>query len=132
MTYTVYRKRGLLVVQWVTALGFVGAAVQKFVAAPSVMGTFHAMGWGAPPRIALGVVEVVGAVALLVPILAGVAACGFVALTTCATVAQVSTGESVMPPLVMLALSALIGWARRDSIADLRRRLAMRLNVGVS
>ncbi|GGB46659.1 hypothetical protein GCM10011492_42190 [Flexivirga endophytica] len=120
------------IVQLVTALGFLGAAIQKFEAAPSVMRTFDAMGWSTPPRIVLGVLEVVGAVALFVPVLAGVAASGFVALTICASVVQVSTGESVVAPLIMLALTALTAWGRRDSIISLRSTLTTRPNAGMS
>lgn len=132
MSYTVYRNKALWIVQVLTALGFLGAAIQKFEAAPSVMRTFDAMGWGAPPRILLGVLEVVGAVALLVPVLAGAAASGFVALTICACVAQVSAGESVAAPLIMLGLSALIAWGRKDSVHSLRRTLTTRPNAGLS
>lgn len=132
MSYTVYRNKALWFVQVLTALGFLGAAIQKFEASPSIMRTFDAMGWGAPPRILLGVLEIVGAVALLVPVLAGVAASGFVALTICACVAQLSTGESVAAPLIMLGLSALIAWGRRDSAGSLRRTLTRRPNAGLS
>lgn len=132
MTYTVYRNRACWVLQVVTALGFLGAAIQKFEAAPSIMRTFDAMGWGAPPRIMLGVLEVVGAIALLVPVLAGAAASGFVALMICASVVEVSVGESVVAPLIMLVLSALIAWGRRESVDRLRRTLTSRANAGLS
>lgn len=131
MNYTVYRNWALWAVQGMTALGFVGAAIQKLEGEPAVMRTFDALGWGTPPRMMLAVLELVGAVALLVPVLAGAAGCGFVALTICATAVQLSTGESVAPPLVLLVLAAIVAWGRRGSIGALHRVLTTRLNAGM-
>ncbi|MFD0471445.1 DoxX family protein [Nonomuraea thailandensis] len=66
------------IVLWILQIAgagfFVMAALGKFAGAEPSVSTFEAIGLGDWFRIAVGVLEVAGAVALLVPRLAGVAA----------------------------------------------------------
>jgi putative oxidoreductase len=110
--------RVLWILQIVAALGFLGAAVRKLTGADEVVSTFHGLGWPDWTRFALAGLELLGSVALVVPKLVGLAAAAFVALTTGAIVAQLLTGASVMSPLVLLLISAIVAWAwRRTTIA---------------
>ncbi|GAA3641768.1 hypothetical protein GCM10022224_000130 [Nonomuraea antimicrobica] len=111
---------GLWVLQIAVAGFFVMSAMAKFTNAEPAASTFEAIGFGDWFRHLTGVLEVAGAVGLLVPRLAGVAGLAFVGLTVCATLTEafVSKGGVVMP-LVALVLSAVIAWGRRESTARL-------------
>lgn len=116
---------GLWLLQVLAAVGFTVAAGAKLSADPQAMATFEALGWGAGPRYLLAALELLGAVALLVPPLAGLAALAFVALTVGAVTAQLVTGGSVVMAAVLLVVCAVVAFARRHEttrlLADLRR-----------
>ncbi|MGA8118084.1 MAG: DoxX family protein [Actinocatenispora sp.] len=109
----------LWILQIVAVLGFLLAATQKLTGDEQVMGTFHALGWGAGVRYLLAGLEVLGAVALFIPRLTGLAATAFVALTIGAVVVQLATGGSVAAAVVLLVVSAVVAWGRRRSTAAL-------------
>lgn len=117
----------LWVLQIVMAGFFLISAMGKFADAEPAASTFAAIGLGDWFRNLTGVLEVAGAVALLVPRLAGVAGLAFVGLTVCAalTEAFVSGGGLVLP-LVALVLCAVIAWGRRSSTARLWALVARR------
>ena len=103
----------LWVAQVVAALAFVWAALGKFTGAPEAVATFDAMGAGAWLAYAIGVLEVLGAVALFVPRLTGLAALAFCALMLGAIVTHLLLAPAgVVLPLFLLVLSALIAWGR--------------------
>ena len=64
----------LWVLQVLTAGVFVMAAVPKLIADPQAVAGFTMMGLGVTGMYAVGVLEVLGAVALLIPALSGLAA----------------------------------------------------------
>ncbi len=103
----------LWIVQVVTALGFLLAALGKFASDPEVVATFDAIGVGDWLRYLLGVLEIAGAIALFIPRLTGLAGLAFVALTTGAVLAHVFVvGSDVAVPVPLLVLSALVAWGR--------------------
>ncbi|MET7335128.1 DoxX family protein [Nonomuraea sp. NPDC005650] len=115
----------LWALQVVVAGFFVMSAVSKFANAEPSASTFEAIGWGDWFRYFVGVLEVAGAVALFVPRLAGVAGLAFAGLAVCATLTEVFvSGGSVVLPLVLLALCAVIAWGRRESTARLWAQVA--------
>lgn len=67
-------------------LGF--SAVAKLVAHASAVESFDRMGWGSGAMYAIGGLELAGALALLIPLLAGVAAIALVGLLAGASVVQ--------------------------------------------
>ncbi|MEV5897905.1 DoxX family protein [Nonomuraea fuscirosea] len=106
--------------QIVLAGFFLMSALGKFGNAEPASSTFAAIGWGDWFRNLTGALEVAGAVALLVPRLAGVAGLAFVGLTACAALAEAFvSGGGVFLPLIVLVLCAVIAWGRRDSTARL-------------
>lgn len=96
------------------ALAFGAAGIAKLAGVPQMVQVFDAIGFGQWFRYLTGVVEVVGAVLLLVP------ATGFFAslLLTTTMVGAVAThlvliGGSPVPALVLGLLSAFVAWRQR-------------------
>jgi uncharacterized membrane protein YphA (DoxX/SURF4 family) len=107
----------LWVLQALTAAVFVFAAIPKITADPMAVAGFEAMGLGAAGMFTIGVLELLGAVALLVPILCGLAALCQVALMIGAVLTTwvfFGAGPLLILPAVVLVVVAVLAWARRD------------------
>ncbi len=118
--------RGL---QIVLALFYaVASALPKLIAHPSALEGFEEMGWGSAGMYAIGVLELAGAIALLIPVLQSVAAVALSALMVGAFVVQLMYfgGEYAVTPLILILPLALISWARRGSNAELLRLVRRR------
>ncbi|MFI6036908.1 DoxX family protein [Streptomyces sp. NPDC051315] len=118
--------RGL---QIVLALFYgIASALPKLIAHPSASEGFDRMGWGSAGMYAIGVLELAGAIALLVPVLQSVAAVGLGALMVGAFVVQVVVfdGQNAATPLILIVPLTLIAWARRGSTAELLRLVRRR------
>jgi putative oxidoreductase len=96
------------------ALAFGAAGIAKLAGAPQMVQVFEAIGFGQWFRYVTGVVEVVGAVLLLVP------ATGFLGglLLTATMAGAVAThlvliGGSPAPAVVLALLSAFVTWRLR-------------------
>ncbi len=106
--------------QIVLAGFFLMSALGKFGNAEPAASTFTAIGWGDWFRNLTGALEVAGAVALLVPRLAGVAGLAFVGLTACAALVEAFvSGGGVFLPLTVLVLCAVVAWGRRNGTVRL-------------
>jgi 4-amino-4-deoxy-L-arabinose transferase-like glycosyltransferase len=119
----------LRTLQVVLALFFaVASALPKLIAHSSASEGFAEMGWGNAGMYTIGVLELAGAVALLIPVLQSVAAVALSGLMVGAFVVQVSVfdGENAATPLILIVPLALIAWARRGHNADLLRLLRRR------
>lgn len=106
------RGAALWVLQVITAAGFVAAASSKFTGADQIETVFAAMGAGDGLMYAVGVLEVAGAVGLLIPRLCGLAAAAFVVLMIGALATHAVVGGTAIPAAVMLCLAALVAWLR--------------------
>lgn len=124
------RGRGATVTLWVlqvlAAAIFVFASAPKLLATPQAVEGFEAIGFGVPGMYVIGVLELLGAIGLLIPRLCGLAATAFIGLMVGAVVVTVLTGPALLAlPAVTLVLVSGIAWARRDNtaalIASLRR-----------
>ncbi|MER7802896.1 DoxX family protein [Streptomyces parvulus] len=116
-------------VQVLLALFFaVASASPKLVGHSSAADSFATMGWGDAGMYAIGVLELAGAVALLVPVLQSVAAAGLSALMVGAFVVQMTyfDGENAVTPLILLVPLLVIARARRGHNAELLRLLRVR------
>lgn len=114
----------LWVLQAVAALIFLFAALGKFSGAPESVASFAALGAGDWLRYAVGVAEVIGAVALLVPPLSGAAALAFTLLMVGAVLTQVlAVGAGWTLPLGLLVLVVIIAWGRWPRTARLIARI---------
>ncbi len=122
------RSRALTVTLWVLqallAFQFAGGGLMKLGGAPVMVEMFATIGAGQWLRFLVGALELAGAIGLLVPRLAGLAALGLCALmlgaiTTNLLILKVDTWF----PLGLLAISALVAWARW---AEVRQALSLR------
>lgn len=122
----------LRTVQVVLALFFVIASgVPKLVAHPSAVEVFERLGWGGPGMYTIGALEVLGGIALLVPVLGSVGATALIGLMTGAFIASVTAlgGENAATPLILILPLAWIAWARRGRTTELVRLLVRRGGV---
>jgi uncharacterized membrane protein YphA (DoxX/SURF4 family) len=113
------RGRGLDITLWVVqvlmAVFFlVAAAGPKLVGERTAVEMFTQIGAGQWLRYLVGALELAGAIGLLLPRVAGLAALGFVALMVGAFLTQVFILESVLwvTPAILGAVLALVAWGR--------------------
>ncbi|MDL5200938.1 DoxX family protein [Streptomyces sp. ALI-76-A] len=101
----------------------IASALPKLIAHPSAAEGFDELGWGSVGMYAIGVLELAGGIALLIPVLQSVAAVALSALMVGAFVVTITAfdGENAATPLILIVPLALIAWARRDSNAQLLR-----------
>ncbi|MGW3495015.1 DoxX family protein [Streptomyces sp. NPDC001020] len=114
----------LRAVQIVLALFFGGAsALPKLIAHPSAVESFDRMGWGSGGMYTIGLLELAGAIALLIPVLSSVAAVALSALMVGAFIVQLTAfdGENAATPLILMVPLILIAVARRNRVAELVR-----------
>ncbi|MEV0980433.1 DoxX family protein [Streptomyces sp. NPDC049915] len=117
-----YARIALRTVQVLLALFYAFAsALPKLIAHPTAVESFDRIGWGSAGMYAIGLLELAGAIALLVPVLQSVAAVSLSALMVGAFIVQVTVfdGQNAATPLILLVPLALIAWARRQRNADL-------------
>ena len=117
------RRWALLALQVLLALVYVASGLGKVTLEATVVAGFTAMGIGPGLTVTIGVLEMLGAVGLLVPRIAGLAATAFVALMVGAvgiTAATIGVGM-ILVPAVVLVLVAVVAWARRHETAALLR-----------
>jgi hypothetical protein len=113
--------RRLWLAQAVLAAAYVGAAGPKLGSDPRLVATFADLGISGAGMHAIGVLEIAGAVGLLVPRLVGAAAAALTALMAGAvtlTVVHVGVIDAIAPA-VFLGLAATLAWCRRDRTARL-------------
>ncbi|MFE6198572.1 DoxX family protein [Streptomyces sp. NPDC057838] len=101
----------------------IASALPKLIGHESAARSFDELGWGSAGMYTIGVLELAGAVALLIPVLQSVAAMALSALMVGAFVVQTAVfdGEYAATPLILIVPLALIAWARRGHNADLLR-----------
>lgn len=111
------RRWGTTVVLWVAqvlvALLFVMAGAVKLAGAVEAVAMFEVIGAGQWFRYFTGVVELAGAVGLLIPRLAGLAAVGLICVMIGALIVQaLFIGGSPVLPIVVIVVNAWIAWMR--------------------
>jgi putative oxidoreductase len=112
----------LWVLQIAVAAMFVAAAVSKLAGAPMVVQEFDALGFGQWFRYLTAVLEIGGAVLLIVPALAHIGALVLAIVMVGAILAHTLVlGGSAMPAMVLLAATVTIAWFRRAQIPSLVR-----------
>lgn len=104
-------------------LGFSGIA--KLIAHESAIESFDRMGWSHGAMYVIGGLETAYAVALLIPVLAGVAAIAFCGLLAGASVVQLTLLDppNAVMPAVLVVVMVLIARDRRDGTAALVARV---------
>jgi putative oxidoreductase len=103
------------VIQILLAAVYVLAAFGKLISKPQVIGMFRH--WGFPDKfyLVIGVLELLGAIGLLIPRLASYAAAGLIVLMIGATATHLINGEGlqVLRPLLFIVFLALVVYLRR-------------------
>ena len=111
------RRRALTIALWVLqvllAFQFAGGGWLKLSGAPVMVDMFHTIGAGQWFRIVVGALEVAGAIGLLIPRLAGLAALGL----SCVMVGAIATNMFILHTdsrvaIVLLLMCALVAWGR--------------------
>ncbi len=122
---------GAWIVQGLLAAAFLAAGGAKLAGVPMMVQIFDQIGMGQWFRIVTGLVEVIGAVALVVPGFAALGAAWLGATMFFAVLTHLFIlHSSAMPALVLLTLNVLVVWLRRDQLAavlaflNLKRRAA--------
>ncbi len=112
---------------WLTQIAlaamFLFAGGLKLTGAPDMVGLFEAVGIGRWLRYVTGSIEVVSAVALLVPSWAAFGALLLIPTMVGAVFTHLFiVGGSAAPATVLLTGSLAIAWARRDQLASVWSR----------
>ncbi|MFE6166065.1 DoxX family protein [Streptomyces sp. NPDC056486] len=119
----------LRTVQVVLALFFgLASGMPKLIAHPTAVEAFERLGWGDPGMYVIGALEVLGGIALLIPVLSSVGATALVGLMIGAFIVSVAAlgGENAATPLILILPLAWIAWARRGQTTELIRLLLRR------
>ena len=118
------RRIGAWTLQGILAAAFLAAGFAKMAGVPFMVDLFAQIGLGQWFRIATGIVEVAGAVALLVPGLASIGALWLGFTMVCAVATHVFVlHTSPVPAIVLGLLNATVVYLRRDELADLIERV---------
>jgi putative oxidoreductase len=110
------RRRGVNLALWagqgLLAAAFLFAGGGKLAGTEPMMDLFDTIGFGQWFRYVVGALEVAGAIGLLVPRLAGLAALGLSGVMAGAVVTELLIGGAPLPPAVLAVLAALVAWGR--------------------
>ncbi|MCQ4213471.1 DoxX family protein [Streptomyces longispororuber] len=112
----------LRVLTVVLALFFaLASALPKLIAHSTAVETFDTIGWGSAGMYAVGVLELAGAIGLLVPVLAGVTPIALCGLLVGAFITQLTVfdGENAATPLILMVPLAVLAWTNRSRNREL-------------
>ncbi|PGH46730.1 DoxX family protein [Streptomyces sp. Ru87] len=126
------RAKAVTVLVLRVALGLffiVASAVPKLIAHSSATEGFDKIGFGDWFMYLTGVLELAGGIALLIPLLSGLAAFSLIGLMACAfvTVLTVYNGENAATPPIIAALLAVVALHQRGTVVELFALLRSRL-----
>ena len=118
------RRYGVWALQIVLALAFLAAGGSKLAGVPMMVQIFDQIGIGQWFRFVTGVVEIVGAVGLLIPGFAGPAALWLGFTMVCATITHLTVlHTNPAPAIVLVVLNALVVFLRQEQITALLARV---------
>jgi putative oxidoreductase len=119
-TALVPRRRVTRALEAVVAAAFFAAGATKLAAAPFEVQLFAQIGLGQWFRVVTGVVQIVGAFALVYPRLASIGGLWLGFTMLCAVVVNLAVVHtSPMPAIILGLLNALIVYLHRDELASL-------------
>ncbi|MCD7059743.1 DoxX family protein [Pelagibacterium sp. HS1C4-1] len=104
------------VLQGGTAIVFLAAGGAKLVNAPAMVDLFEQIGIGQWFRYLTGLLEITGAVLILIPRQAFRGALLLASIMACAVLAHLFLiGGSALPALILLAITATVAWLQRPA-----------------
>lgn len=110
----------LWTLQVLVALAFVAAAAGKLLGSADMIALFDAVGVGQWFRYVTGLLELLGALLLIVPATAAFGSVLLAGVMVGAVIAHLTVLHTApTAPLVLLGLTALITWGRRSQLAGL-------------
>lgn len=113
-----WKSASLWLVRGLLALAFAAAGSAKLYGVPMLVQEFEHMGLGQWFRYFTGTLEIIGAVTILLPSFAAFGAVLLICIMIGATITHLFViGGSPVPALVLLALSAIVAYAKRGQIA---------------
>ena len=122
------RRIGAWIVQGAVAAAFFAAGAAKLAGAAAMVALFDQIGVGQWFRYATGLVEVIGALALIYPGLASIGGVWLGGTMVFAVLTHlVVLHTSPVPAIVLGLLNALIVYLRRDELVSLLRAIATRV-----
>ncbi|MCP2337225.1 DoxX family protein [Actinomadura rupiterrae] len=117
------RKAGIALwtLQALMAAAFVIAGASKVALTDQAVQGFHKIGLGEPGLIVIGTLELLGAVALMIPILSGLSGAALSTLLVGATITEfvADTPAMALVPLAYLVPVAIIAYGRRGQTVRL-------------
>jgi len=109
--------------QVLLGVAFLAAGAAKLSGAEMMVQIFDQIGFGQGFRIFTGLIEVAGAVALLIPGFAGPAALWLGFTMLCAVITHLAIlHTNPAPAAVLMVLNGVVAWLRRDQITALLGR----------
>jgi putative oxidoreductase len=118
------RRIGAWTLQGILATAFLAAGSAKLAGVPFMVELFDQIGIGPWFRVVTGVVEVAGAVALVVPGLVSIGALWLGFTMVCAVATHLFIlHTSPVPAIVLGLLNALVVYLRRDELVALLHRV---------
>lgn len=111
-------KIGLWALQVILALPFVPAGMSKVTNNPGIVRMFERLGYPSGFYFVVGVLELAGAVGLLIPPVTPYAAVALMCVMAGATYSHLAMGDPIGRAaftLVLFALLGVVGWIRRPA-----------------
>jgi putative oxidoreductase len=107
---------------------FLSTGIRKWLGDDGMTATFAELGAGQWLRYVTGTLEIAGAIGLLVPLSAGLAALTLMGVMVGATLTEAFVLEDGNPvaPVILFALAAIVAWYRRETILPMLQRLDIR------
>ena len=123
-----YGNVALWVLRVLLAAVFLMAGVPKWLGDDATTATFAELGAGQWLRYVIGTLEIAGAIGLLIPFFAGLAALALMGVMVGATLSEAFVLEDGDPvtPAILFALAAIVAWYRRETIRPVLQRLDIR------
>lgn len=108
--------RGLSwVLRLIAAAAFLAAGIAKLMGVPMMVGVFDQIGAGQWFRLVTGVIEVVGALTLLLPITVAISGALLAAMMLVAAGIHLFViGGSPVPAIVLMLITATVAWLNRQ------------------
>jgi putative oxidoreductase len=123
-----FANASLWVLRGLLAAVFLSTGVRKWLGDDGMTATFDELGAGQWLRYVIGTLEIAGAIGLLIPFFAGLAALGLMGVMVGATLTETMVLEDGNPvtPAILLALTAIVAWYRRETLPPVLQRLDIR------
>jgi uncharacterized membrane protein len=123
-----YGNAALWVLRALLAAVFLMSGVPKLLGDDATTATFAELGAGQWLRYVIGTVEIAGAIGLLIPFFAALAALALMGVMIGASLSETFVLEDGSPvaPAILLVLAAVVAWYRRETILPVLQRLDIR------